>query len=199
MEVGIRKGAWQRDWRYPAYLWSLSRNPQRLVYAVYPQYTMPTTPRWDIHARVYPRAKALSCGTAVGLTAVETVLLCMCICTNYNHSSSMLHVGNAIVGPDRISIPGLSNLSVPNPGFRDRKTGLEYTNWLSHQKGKWEWHTQLKLHGRFPTCIWPSWCRCHSLSLASVNSRSVLPFWYRLTRVVPDKGPLNVRVCVPNK
>jgi len=36
-----------------------------------------------------------------------------------------------------------------------------------------------------------------SLSLASVKSRSVLPFWYRLTRVVPDKGPLNsVCVCV---
>ena len=32
---------------------------------------------------------------------------------------------------------------------------------------------------------------CHSLSLASVKSRLVLPFWYRLTRVVPDKGPLN--------
>ena len=41
------------------------------------------------------------------------------------------------------------------------------------------------------TCIWPSWCHCHSLSLASVKSRLVLPFWYRLTRVVPDKGPLD--------
>ena len=38
------------------------------------------------------------------------------------------------------------------------------------------------------TCIWPSWCHCHSLSLASVKSRLVLPFWYRLTWVVPDKG-----------
>jgi len=46
------------------------------------------------------------------------------------------------------------------------------------------------------TCIWPSWCHCHSLSLASVKSRLVLPFWYRITRVVPDKGPLNVCVCV---
>jgi len=36
------------------------------------------------------------------------------------------------------------------------------------------------------TCIWPSWCHCHPLSLASVKSRFVLPFWYRLTRVVPD-------------
>jgi len=31
-----------------------------------------------------------------------------------------------------------------------------------------------------------------SLSLASVKSRLVLPFWYRLTWVVPEKGPLNV-------
>ena len=46
------------------------------------------------------------------------------------------------------------------------------------------------------TCVWPSWCHCHSLSLASVKSRLVLPFWYRLTRVVPEKGPLNGCVCV---
>ena len=44
---------------------------------------------------------------------------------------------------------------------------------------------------RLATCIWPSWCHCHSLSLASVKSRLVLPFWYRPTRVVPEKGPLN--------
>ena len=44
-------------------------------------------------------------------------------------------------------------------------------------------------------CIWPSRCHCHSLSLASVKSRLVLPFWYRLTRVVPDTGPLNGCVC----
>jgi len=46
------------------------------------------------------------------------------------------------------------------------------------------------------TCIWPSWCYCHSLSLVSVKSRLVLPFWYQLTWVVPEKGPLNVCVCV---
>ena len=45
------------------------------------------------------------------------------------------------------------------------------------------------------TCIWPSWCHCHSLFLASVKSRLVLPFWYRLTWVVPDKEPLNGCVC----
>ena len=46
------------------------------------------------------------------------------------------------------------------------------------------------------TCIWPSWFHCHSLYLASVKSRLVLPFWYRLTRVVLDKGPLNGCACV---
>jgi len=47
------------------------------------------------------------------------------------------------------------------------------------------------------TCTQPSWCHWHSLSLASVKSRLFLPFWYRLTWVVPDKGPLNGRcVCV---
>ena len=47
------------------------------------------------------------------------------------------------------------------------------------------------------TCIRPSWCHCHSLSLASVKSRLVLPFWYQLTRVVPEKEPLNACVvCV---
>ena len=43
-----------------------------------------------------------------------------------------------------------------------------------------------------------SWCHCHSLSLASVKSRLVSPFWYRLTWVVPEKGPLNGCVCVCN-
>jgi len=44
-------------------------------------------------------------------------------------------------------------------------------------------------------CIRPSWCHCHSLSLASVKSRLVLPFWYRLTWVVPEKRAVK-RVCV---
>jgi len=45
-------------------------------------------------------------------------------------------------------------------------------------------------------CIWPSWYHCHSLSLAPVKSRLVLPFWYRLTCVVLDKGLLNGCVFV---
>ena len=38
----------------------------------------------------------------------------------------------------------------------------------------------------------PSWCHCHSLSLASAKSRLVLPCWYRL---ILEKGPLK-GVCV---
>jgi len=55
----------------------------------------------------------------------------------------------------------------------------------------------LSVWSEVQTCMWPSWCHCHSLSLASLKSRLVLPFWYRLTRVVPEKGPLNGCVCVP--
>ena len=54
----------------------------------------------------------------------------------------------------------------------------------------------LSVWSKVQTCIWPSCCHCHSLSLAPVKSRLVLPFWSRLTRVVPEKGPLNVcSVC----
>ena len=53
----------------------------------------------------------------------------------------------------------------------------------------------LSVWSEVQTCIWSSRCHCHSLSLASLKSRLVLPFWYWLTRVVPDKGPLNGCVC----
>ena len=54
----------------------------------------------------------------------------------------------------------------------------------------------LSVRSEVQTCIWSRRCHCHSLSLASLKSRLVLPFWYWLSRVVPDKGPLNGCVCV---
>jgi len=54
----------------------------------------------------------------------------------------------------------------------------------------------LSIWSKVQTCIWPSWCHCYSLSLASVKSRLVLPFWYWLICVVPEKGPLNGCVCM---
>ena len=44
----------------------------------------------------------------------------------------------------------------------------------------------LSVWSEVQTCKWPGWYHCHSLSLASVKSRLVLPFWYRLIWVVPD-------------
>jgi len=68
--------------------------------------------------------------------------------------------------------------------------------WLGGRKGIWPvknlssavlaW---LSVWSEVQTCIWPSWYHCCSLS--PVKSRLVLPFWYRLTWVVPDKGLLN--------
>ena len=59
----------------------------------------------------------------------------------------------------------------------------------------------LSVLSKMQTCIWPNGCHCHSLSPASVKSRLVLPFWYRLSREVPEKGPLNgcVRVCITRR
>ena len=54
-----------------------------------------------------------------------------------------------------------------------------------------------KLSGRVLAwlSVWSNVQTCHSLSLASVKSRLVLPFWYRLTWVVPEKRAVK-RVCV---
>jgi len=53
----------------------------------------------------------------------------------------------------------------------------------------------LSIWSEVQTCIWPRWCYCHSLSLASVKSRLVLPFWYQLTPGSPRKRAVCV-VCV---
>ena len=74
---------------------------------------------------------------------------------------------------------------------RDDRKGIRPVKKLSGGVLAW-----LSVWREVQTCIWPSWCHCYSLSLASVKSRLVLPFWYRLTRVVPEKGPFNVCVCV---
>ena len=46
----------------------------------------------------------------------------------------------------------------------------------------------LSVWSEVQTCVWPSWCHCHSLSLAPVKSRLVLPFWYRLIQVSWKRG-----------
>ena len=81
------------------------------------------------------------------------------------------------------------------PGQPDAFSAL--TLLVGRQEGHptWKKTEWLSVWSEVQTCIWLSWCHRHSLSLASVKSRLVLPFWYRLTRAVPDKGPLNGCVC----
>ena len=63
-------------------------------------------------------------------------------------------------------------------------------------KTDWWGASMVIIWSEVQTCMRPSWCHCRSLSLASVKSRLVLPFWYRHTWVVPYKVPLNGCVCV---
>ena len=65
--------------------------------------------------------------------------------------------------------------------------------------GRQEGHPECinRLAGCWCGCLSGARCRLAydpadaTATLASVKSRLVLPFWYRLTLVVPDKGPLN--------
>ena len=91
------------------------------------------------------------------------------------------------------------------PNLPDKLPSVLWHCRLGGRKGIWlvkklssEVLAWLSVWSKVQTCIWPSWCHCHSLSLAPVKSRLVLPFWYRLTWVVPDIGPLNGCVCVCN-
>jgi len=56
--------------------------------------------------------------------------------------------------------------------------------------GKQAW---LSVWSEVQTCIWPMQLMPLPLTVScSVKSKWLLPFWYRLTRVVPYKGPLNI-------
>ena len=49
----------------------------------------------------------------------------------------------------------------------------------------------LSVWSEVQTCIWPGWCHCHSLSLASVKSRLVFTFLVPAHPDSPGKRPLN--------
>ena len=108
----------------------------------------------------------------------------------YSHCYSRRHVSVGV----SISVPlccsSIISLSL-HCVFVGRQEGHPACKKLSSEVLAW-----LSVWSEVQTCIWSSRCHCHSMSLASLKSRLVLPFWYWLTRVVPDKGPLNGCVCV---
>jgi len=102
------------------------------------------------------------------------------------------------------------NYSSPILALRlNRLVYVIYHNTVNQPSVRWRcW-----LGGRHPACKKTEWwgagvvicleqgadlhmAQQMPLSLASVKSRLVLPFWYRLTWVVLDNGPLNGCVCV---
>ena len=56
----------------------------------------------------------------------------------------------------------------------------------------------LSVWSKVQTCIWPSWCHCHSLSLASCFSKIQIGFTFLVPAHLgsPGKGPLNGCVCL---
>ena len=104
-----------------------------------------------------------------------------------------------------ISIPPLPHFSIPsfsaNPSHRSLSLFLQ--DWLYGFPGLFTDTSDrirflivflsggvlawLSVWSEVQTCIRPSWCHCHSLSLAAVKSRLVLPFRCQLTWVVPEK------------
>ena len=118
-------------------------------------------------------------------------------------------VGDILNGiqPQQLLLPEMNTQMTISVPFLDYLPGCIAFSALTLLVGRQEGHPACKklsggvlawlsVWSEVQACMWPSWCHCQSLSLASGKSRLVLPFWYRLTRVDPDKGPLNGCVCV---
>ena len=63
------------------------------------------------------------------------------------------------------------------------------------KKLEWWGAGMVSVWSKVLTCIWPSWCHCHSLSLASVKSRLVYLSGTGSPGYSWSRGPLNVCVC----
>ena len=220
MEVGIRKGAWWRAWRYPAYLWSLSKKPQRLVYAVYPCIP-PNTPLCALHTRVVKimlrvdffeyciisRINQLVDSQVMSWMSYTdkmpnryaVIVSCLCNCSEDNGLNLWLLCSVCL--PCMESYTSGDNLSTS--WFFHAMPSVLWRCWLGGRKGvrpvknlcggvlAW-----LSVWSEMQTCIWPSWCHCHSLSLASVKSRLVFTFLVPAHPGSPGKRPLNGCMCV---
>jgi len=120
----------------------------------------------------------------ISMSVCVFVSLSVCLCKHISRTMCVIFTRFLCVLPMAVAFSALTLLVAWQEGHPAcRKLSRGVLAWLC-------------VWSEVQTCIWPSWCHCHSLSLASVKSRLVLPYWYRLTRVVLDKGPLNGCVCV---
>jgi len=127
---------------------------------------------------------------------VNSWQLSLCICGSthleytanwYCHSKVTVHLPSTVKTLFTQAISAFSTLTLL-VGRQERHLACKkLSGWVLAWLSVWS---------EVQTCIWLSWCHWHSLSLVSVKSRLVLPFWYWLTRVVLDKGPLNGCVCM---
>ena len=85
--------------------------------------------------------------------------------------------------PPHISVPHAQN-NLQHPWILPSQTILYpdfYLSFVVLAAGVLAW---LSAWSEVQTCIWPSWCHCYScFSKIQIG----LPFWYWLTRVVPEK------------
>ena len=165
----------------------------------------------------HPACKKLSCEVLAWLSAWSKVQTCTrpswCHCHSTVSCFSKIQIGFTFLVPAHLGSPGQrADKRVCVVDLPYTRCGLSnccrfvrdcYCLQCLDTVGRQEGHPACKkLSGdvlawnEVQTCIRPSWCHCHSLSLASVKSRLVLPFWYWLTRVVLEKGPLNVCVLL---
>ena len=64
------------------------------------------------------------------------------------------------------------------------------------KRTEWWGLVWLSVWSEMQTCIWPSWCQCHSLSLASVKARLVFTFLVPAHPGSPGQRAVKrVRVC----
>ena len=78
---------------------------------------------------------------------------------------------------------------------------LDAVGWVAgrasgHKKLSGGFLAWLSVWSEVLTCIWPSWCHCHSLSLASVKSRLVFTFLVPAHPGSPGKRAVKRCVCV---
>ena len=120
----------------------------------------------------------------------------MCICCNRTHRKQWCHWQYQLIWAFMHSVNGIIIFSEFDYGGHTLICAwcvwlfvppVLWHCWLGDRKGIWPvkkvsggmlaWFS---VWSEVQTCMWPSWCHCHSLSFASVKSRLVLPFWYRL-------------------